>query len=374
VSKPTLNLTPLDAWFPAGNSAIRLIAGPCSAESEEQVMATARAIAADGIATVYRAGVWKPRTRPNAFEGYGTPALPWLQRVKAETGLLTTIEVANAQHVEEALKHGIDILWIGARTTVNPFSVQEVADAVRGVDVPVMVKNPVAPELQLWLGALERLNQAGITKLAAIHRGFHSFAKTKYRNVPKWELAIELKTLLPELPIFCDPSHISGRTDLIPSVSQKALDLDLQGLMIETHIDPTVALSDAKQQVTPAQLTALIRALIVRSAEATPAATAHIEQLRTLIDDIDEDLVTLLGRRMGVVAQIGETKRTHGVTILQVARWEEIVQKQIASAEASGLSAGFMRGMLDLIHGEAIRIQTQVMNRPAEVVAESASA
>jgi len=372
VSKPNLNLTPLSAWLPSPRPIV--IAGPCSAETEEQVMATAHGIAQQGVASVYRAGVWKPRTRPNAFEGVGSPALPWLRRVKAETGLLTTVEVANAQHAYEALKHGVDILWIGARTTVNPFSVQEIADALKGVDVPVLVKNPVNPELQLWLGALERLNQAGISKLAAVHRGFHSFQKTNYRNAPKWELAIELKTLLPELPIFCDPSHICGRTSTIPAVAQKALDLDLQGLMIETHVNPTEAWSDAAQQLTPDQLGELIRSLVVRSADATPAAHARIDQLRTLIDELDDELVTLLTRRMGVVGQIGETKRAHNVTILQVARWEEIVQKALTQAQAGGLSADFMRGVLDLIHGEAIRIQTSVMNRPhthAEVSAQA---
>lgn len=361
MSKPHLNLSPLAQWLPAARPLI--IAGPCSAESEEQVLATAQAIAAEGVATVYRAGVWKPRTRPNAFEGVGSAALPWLRRVKAETGLLTTIEVANAQHAYEALKHGVDILWIGARTTVNPFSVQEIADALRGVDVPVLVKNPVNPEIQLWVGALERLNQAGVTKLAAVHRGFHSFQKTSYRNAPRWELAIELKTLLPELPILCDPSHICGKTSTIPAVAQKALDLDLQGLMIETHIDPSVALSDAAQQLTPAQLGQLVRSLVVRSADAAPDAAAHIEHLRGLIDELDDELLSVLTRRMGVVEQIGQTKRTHGVTILQVARWEEIVQKMVQQGQAGGLSPDFMRGVLDLIHAEAIRRQAAVMNR-----------
>ena len=243
--KLNLNITPMSSWLPDAPSPL-IISGPCSAESEIQMLSTAKAIAKFQGNNIFRAGIWKPRTRPNAFEGIGSIGLEWLKTVKQETGMLTATEVANAHHVEECLKQGVDILWVGARSTVNPFSVQEIADALKGVDIPVFVKNPVNPDIQLWIGALERINQAGITKLAAIHRGFHSFDTTTFRNAPKWELAIELKTLCPELPQICDPSHICGNTDLIPYISQKALDLDMAGLMIETHIQPKVALSDAK--------------------------------------------------------------------------------------------------------------------------------
>ena len=269
--KLSLNITPFDTWFPSGNQP-PLIAGPCSAETEEQVLATARLLAATGNAAVLRAGIWKPRTRPGEFEGIGSIGLEWLKKAKAETGLPTAVEVANAKHVEEALAAGVDILWVGARSTVNPFTVQEIADALKGVDVPVLVKNPVNPDLSLWIGALERINQAGITKLAAIHRGFSSFEKSTFRNEPMWELAIQLKTICPELPIINDPSHICGNRELIPYIAQKALDLDMQGLMIESHIDPSVAWTDAKQQLTPAALAELMDRLTLRKADLKDAA------------------------------------------------------------------------------------------------------
>jgi chorismate mutase len=277
--------------------------------------------------------------------------------------MLTAVEVANAQHAYEALKHGVDILWIGARTSVNPFSVQEIADAIRGADVPVLVKNPVNPDIQLWIGALERINQAGITKIAAIHRGFHSFEKTKYRNAPKWDLAIELKTLLPELPIICDPSHICGRTDLIQAVSQKALDLDMAGLMIESHINPPSALSDAKQQLTPDELGHLLDNLVIREASVeNKEFHSKLVQLRSIIDEIDDELMNLLGKRMGISVKIGEYKRDNKVTILQVNRWEEIVNRRTAMGEAMGLKPDFIKQMLQLVHKESIRKQTDVMN------------
>ncbi|HXC06786.1 MAG TPA: 3-deoxy-7-phosphoheptulonate synthase, partial [Bacteroidia bacterium] len=283
-----LNIRPLSEWFPDFTRPL-IISGPCGAESEEQVMQTARGLAALKQVRIFRAGIWKPRTRPNSFEGMGIQALPWLSQVKAETGMMTTVEVARAEHVEAALKHGIDILWVGARTTVNPFSVQEIAEALKGVDIPVMVKNPVHPDLQLWLGALERLNLAGINRLIGIHRGFYTTDKTHYRNIPRWELAIELQTLCPTLPMICDPSHICGRTDTLTVVAQKALDLNMGGLMIESHIHPEQALSDARQQITPETLGWLLNGLTIRQASSSnPEVTNKLDQFRKIIDEIDE--------------------------------------------------------------------------------------
>jgi chorismate mutase len=286
-----------------------------------------------------------------------------MNKVKEETGLLTATEVANAAHVEECLKNNIDILWIGARTTVNPFSVQEIADALKGTDIPVFVKNPVTPDLQLWLGALERINQAGITKLAAIHRGFHSHSTTPFRNDPKWEMAIELRTCCPDLPIICDPSHICGNTELIPYISQKALDMDMHGLMIETHCMPSVALSDAKQQLTPAQLNSLIGKLVVRKANSENGEFKNkLEQLRESIDKTDEELLQMLMGRMQVVEKIGTYKKENNVTILQASRWEELLNERLSNAAMMGLSEEFVRALYLLIHQESIRKQTEIMN------------
>ncbi len=284
--KLNLNIQPLNTWIQAKHEPL-LIAGPCSAETEDQLVATAHLLAATGKVTALRAGIWKPRTRPGEFEGIGSIGLEWLKRAKEETGLPTTVEVATGKHVEEALKAGVDILWVGARSTVNPFTVQEIADALKGVDVPVMVKNPVNPDLSLWIGALERINNAGITKLAAIHRGFSSFEKTGFRNEPMWDIAINLKTLAPELPIICDPSHITGNRALIGYVSQKALDLDMQGLMIESHIDPSVAWTDAAQQVTPGALSEIIDHLVLRKPEIKDIDVKDaLSELRAKIDKI----------------------------------------------------------------------------------------
>ena len=368
MNKLELNIKPISEWLPKAGKPL-IISGPCGAETEEQVLKTAHEIAKLGKVTVFRAGIWKPRTRPNSFEGVGSVGLPWLKKVKEQTGLPTAVEVANAQHAYEALKHGVDILWIGARTTVNPFSVQEIADAIKGVDIPVMIKNPVNPDIQLWIGALERINQAGITKLVGIHRGFHSFEKTKYRNAPKWEIAIELKTMCPELPIICDPSHISGRIDLLQAVSQKALDLDMAGLMIESHIDPPSALSDAKQQVTPSQLAELLSGLTIRAAVShNKEFTNQLEQLRHIIDEIDDELMHAMGRRMGIAVQIGEYKRDNNVTILQVNRWEEIINKRLHLANSLGLSDEFVKQLLQLVHKESIRKQTEIMNTGTQSV------
>ena len=360
--KLNLNIQPLNTWLNVNNEPL-IISGPCSAETEEQLLTTAHLLAATGKVSVLRAGIWKPRTRPGEFEGIGSIGLEWLKRAKAETGLPTAVEVANAKHVEEALAAGVDILWIGARSTVNPFTVQEIADALKGHDVPVLIKNPVNPDLQLWIGAIERINGAGITKIGAIHRGFSSFEKSSFRNEPMWELAIQLKTLCPELPIINDPSHICGNRELIPYISQKALDLDMQGLMIESHVDPSVAWTDAKQQVTPAALAELVDRLTVREPEAPNEASADkLADLRKSIDKIDDILLQKLGERMAIVAKIGEFKRDNQVTILQVNRWDAIIQKGQAFAKALKLDLNFTEKFLELVHGESIRKQTEIMN------------
>lgn len=365
--KLNLNIQPLSAWFPETSQPL-LISGPCSAETEEQLLATAKLLANTGKVSVLRAGIWKPRTRPGEFEGIGSIGLEWLKKAKAETGLPTAVEVANAKHVEEALAAGVDILWVGARSTVNPFTVQEIADALKGVDIPVLVKNPVNPDLSLWIGALERINNAGITKLGAIHRGFSSFEKSAFRNEPMWELAIQLKTICPELPIINDPSHICGNRELIPYIAQKALDLDMQGLMIESHIDPSVAWTDAKQQVTPAALAELVDRLTLRKAEVVDAKSVDkLAEMRDKIDKIDDQIIQKLAERMGIVEKIGEFKRDSGVTILQVGRWDEIIQKRGDFAKALKLDITFVSKMLELIHNESIRKQTEIMNDVKEV-------
>jgi chorismate mutase len=361
--KLDLKIQPLSSWMTAKAQPL-LIAGPCSAETEEQLVATAHLLAATGKVTALRAGIWKPRTRPGEFEGIGSIGLEWLKRAKAETGLPTAVEVATAKHVEEALKGGVDILWIGARSTANPFTVQEIADALKGVDIPVMIKNPVNPDLSLWIGALERVNNAGITKLAAIHRGFSSYEKTAFRNEPMWDLAINLKTHAPELPIICDPSHISGNRELIPYVSQKALDMDMQGLMIESHIDPSVAWTDAKQQVTPAALSELIDRLALRQPEVVNSQVKDaLADLRSGIDKIDDLVIAKLAERMKLVEQIGNYKKDNGITILQVNRWDEILQKRTNYGKALNLNPDFTEKLLELIHGESIRKQTEIMNK-----------
>jgi chorismate mutase len=292
--------------------------------------------------------------------------LEWLKRAKEETGLPTAVEVATAKHVEEALKAGVDILWVGARSTANPFTVQEIADALKGVDVPVMVKNPVNPDLSLWVGALERINNAGITKLAAIHRGFSSYEKSAFRNEPMWDVAIALKTLAPELPLINDPSHISGNRDLIGYVSQKALDLDMQGLMIESHIDPSVAWTDAKQQVTPAALADIIDHLTLRKAEVRNSeVNDKLAELRNQIDKIDDLVIQKIAERMQIAEKIGQYKKDNNITILQVGRWDEILQKRTTYGKALKLSAEFTEKLLELVHNESIRRQTEVMNADA---------
>jgi len=358
-----LSITPINKWMKDFKKPL-IISGPCSAESEDQVMNTAKEIAETKKVRIFRAGIWKPRTRPNSFEGVGEKGLGWMKKAKAETGLLTATEVANSGHVEMCLKHGIDILWIGARTTVNPFAVQEIADSLNGVDIPVMIKNPVNPDLSLWMGALERLNHAGITKLMAIHRGFSTFKKLPFRNAPRWEIPIELKTMCPEIDIICDPSHITGNCDLIPLVSQKGIDLDMAGLMIECHIQPKIALSDAKQQVTGSQLVDIIDNLIIREpAGINGNPNNHLKDLRRKIDELDDHIIQDLSTRLDIAGSIGEYKRGKRITILQTGRWEEIMRKRTAMGKAMGLSSEFMKNMLELIHNESIKKQTTVMNR-----------
>lgn len=360
--KLNLDILPLSSWINTCKSPL-IISGPCSAETEEQLLATAKLLAATGKVSVLRAGIWKPRTRPGEFEGIGSIGLEWLRKAKEETGLLTSVEVATAKHVEEALSAGVDILWIGARSTVNPFTVQEIADALQGVDIPVMVKNPINPDLSLWIGALERINRAGINKLAAIHRGFSSYEKSAFRNDPMWDIAIQLKTLAPDLPIINDPSHICGNADLIPYISQKALDLDMQGLMIESHIDPTVAWTDAKQQVTPAALSAMISNFTLRKAESNnPVFDNKLSELRESIDKIDDQIIQKVAERMKVVEKIGEFKRDNDVTILQVSRWDEIIHNRTAMASVLKLDKEFTVKFLELIHNESIRKQNEIMN------------
>lgn len=344
-----------------------VLAGPCSAETEAQVLSTARALKADGRAQVLRAGIWKPRTRPGQFEGAGEAALAWLRTAKQETGLLLATEVATPQHVEAALAAGIDILWIGARTTPNPFSVQALADALQGLDVPVLVKNPINPDLNLWRGALERLQRAGLRRLAAVHRGFSWFERTPYRNSPMWEFPIRLKAAMPELEVICDPSHIAGVADRIGPVAQQALDLGFSGLMVEVHPAPHEARSDADQQLSPQAFGALLDGLIFRQAAPTDDMRDKLEELRDLIDQLDEEIAQKLGARMDIAERIGDHKREHHVAILQPERWERIMSRQLRLARHLGLSEPFIRELMDAIHRESIRRQTLVAPVDASV-------
>ena len=312
-----------------------VIAGPCSAETEEQVMKTAKQLAQKGC-HMFRAGVWKPRTKPGGFEGHGEPALQWLKQVKEETGMLVTTEVATPAHVELAMKYGIDIMWVGARTSANPFAMQALADALRGIDIPVFVKNPVNPDLELWIGALERLNGAGIKKLAAIHRGFTSYDKTIYRNLPMWQIPIELRRRIPDLAIICDPSHIGGRRDLIAPLCQQAMDLGADGLIIESHCDPDKAWSDAKQQVTPDVLDYILSLLVIRDDTVT---TEGISQLRKQIDELDNQVMDVLAKRMRVCREIGQYKKEHNMTVLQAQRYNEILDKRGAQGTLCGMDS-----------------------------------
>lgn len=353
-----LELTPLN--FP-GVEMKRpvIISGPCSAETEQQVMDTASRLAKKGI-KIFRAGIWKPRTKPGGFEGVGTVGLPWMQRVQQELGMLIATEVATPKHVEAALEAGMDILWIGARTVANPFAMQELADSLKGVDIPVLVKNPVNPDLELWIGGLERINGAGITRLGVIHRGFSSYDKRLYRNLPMWHIPIELHRRYPDLPIYCDPSHIGGARELVAPLCQQAMDLGFDGLIIESHCCPDAAWSDAKQQVTPDVLDFILDKLIIRSNTQT---TESLEALRRQIDEIDNSLIEQLSKRMRISREIGQFKREHGMAVVQTGRYSEIIDKRGAQGVLCGMSSEFMKTVFEAIHEESVRQQIDVMNK-----------
>lgn len=340
-----------------------VISGPCSAETEEQVLQTAQRLAATGKVDMLRAGIWKPRTKPGMFEGIGAKGLPWLQQAKKITGLPTTVEVATGKQVQDALTFDVDVLWIGARTTVNPFSVQEVADALRGVDVPVLIKNPINPDLELWSGAVERVARVGVKQIGLIHRGFSSYGNTEFRNAPMWHLAIEMKRRNPEMLLINDPSHICGRRDILQGVAQKAIDLDFDGLMIESHIDPDNAWSDAKQQVTPERLAEMLGEIIWRS-EDVSSESFHValDKLREQINHLDDELMQLLGQRMKIADKIGEYKKNNQVTILQTSRWNQILERAYAKGELLGLSKEFVTKYFDAVHMESINHQNKIMN------------
>ena len=339
-----------------------IMAGPCSAESEEQLLNTAIPLAKMGI-KIFRAGIWKPRTRPNAFEGVGSEGLKWMQTVQKETGMLVTTEVANVKHVYEALKYGVDIIWIGARTSANPFAVQDIADSLRGVNIPVMVKNPVNPDVDLWIGAIERINNAGIKQMAAIHRGFSSYDKTIYRNVPQWQVPIELRRRIPKIPIITDPSHICGNREFLYDISQKAMDLNFDGLIIETHCNPDKALSDAKQQVTPDGLKQIIDRLVFRDPEINEELMLTLAVLRDQIDKLDDRIINLLEERMGVSEKIGGYKKDNNITILQTQRWDDMLKTRLNLGNRKGLSEEFIIKLFRSIHQESINHQTNVMNQ-----------
>ena len=334
-----------------------VIAGPCSAETEEQVIETARELAAEGF-KLFRAGLWKPRTKPGGFEGVGVDGIAWLQRVKRETGMYTATEVATRKHVMAALEGGIDMIWIGARTTANPFAMQELADALKGVDIPILVKNPVNPDLELWVGAIERLYNAGLRRLGVIHRGFSSYEKKIYRNAPLWHIPIELRRRYPNLTIFCDPSHIGGKRELVAPISQQALDLNFDGLIIESHCDPDSALSDAAQQVTPEVLDYTLQLLVVRDNAQT---TENISILRRQIDEVDEQLLSLLAKRMHISQEIGTYKKEHNMPILQNKRYDEILDKRGKMGQSLDLDPEFISEIMKAIHEESVKVQMEIM-------------
>lgn len=336
-----------------------IIAGPCSAETEEQVFNTAKQLSEKGI-KIFRAGIWKPRTKPGGFEGIGEQGLPWMQRVKKELGMLVATEVANTKHVEAALNAGIDVLWIGARTSANPFAMQEIADALKGADVPVLIKNPVNPDLELWIGAIERINGAGIKRIAAIHRGFSTYDKKLYRNLPMWHIPIELHRRIPNLPVICDPSHIGGRRELIAPLCQQAMDLGFDGLIIESHCSPDNAWSDAKQQVTPDVLDFIIDRLVIRN---IISSTESIEALRSQIDECDNSLLDILAKRMRISREIATYKREHNMTVVQATRYNEILDKRGAQGVLCGMSDEFVRTIFERIHEESVRQQLEVINK-----------
>ena len=358
----TLDTIPVSEWgfFDESIPPI-VIAGPCSAESEEQVMATAKGLHDFGI-HVFRAGVWKPRTHPGCFEGVGIPALKWLHRVKEEYGMKVCTEVANEKHVYECLKYGIDMVWVGARTTANPFMVQEIAEALRDTEIPVLVKNPVNPDLELWVGALERFNRAGIKKLGVIHRGFSTTQKIPYRNLPGWQIAVELRTIFPQIPFFADPSHMGGSREYLKELSQRAMDLGLDGLMVESHCDPSCALSDSAQQLVPSDLKTLLESLVVRQKRTNDKEyNENIEHLRARIDVIDENLLIALGSRMEVSRKIGEFKKQHNIAIVQAERWEELLSDMIEKGKTYGLPESFILAVFNAIHDASVAVQNKIL-------------
>lgn len=359
-----LEIIPMYEWGMFTEPKPSVVAGPCSAESEEQVMETAKGLKEMGI-NVFRAGIWKPRTHPGCFEGVGAVGLKWLQRVQKEYGLKVATEVAGEKHVAECLKHGVDMVWLGARTTANPFLVQEIADALKGTDIPVLVKNPVNADLDLWIGALERLSRAGIKKLGVIHRGFSTFDKIKYRNDPQWQVAIELRSRYPELPFFVDPSHMGGSRDYIQEISQRSLDLGFEGLMIESHCNPSVALSDAKQQLTPDELSDLLyNQVVVRDKDSdAPQWKENIDQLRAKIDVIDENIVYALGSRMNVSRKIGEYKKENNIAIIQTARWDKVFSKVLEKGKEYGLTEKFLSDVFTAIHEASVEVQNEIISR-----------
>jgi chorismate mutase len=366
MSSANISSLPLES-FPIRFSKPFIVSGPCSVESEVQINAIASALSRLPV-NLLRGGIWKPRTRPDSFQGIGSVGLSWLKNAGLKNELPVCVEVANPHHVELALKAGIDVLWIGARTTVNPFLVQEIASALVGVDIPVMVKNPINPDLELWIGAFERLSIAGINKLIAIHRGFSSSEKSRYRNSPNWQIPIELKRRYPSLPLLCDPSHISGSTEYINTVAQYAMDLNYDGLMVETHSNPQAALSDKEQQLTPAALKILLDKLIIRQPSVDDVLfMSLLEDLRSRIDSLDEEILSLMGKRMGVARDIGQYKKDHNMTVLQVERWNEILRTRLKSGEIKELHAEFITRLYSIIHDESIRQQTEVMKNEKTV-------
>lgn len=355
-------INPIKEWLPHINNPL-LISGPCSLETEQQALETAKLLAKDPRVFVYRGGVWKPRTRPGSFEGVGSIGLKWLQMVKKETGLPVGTEVANAQHTEEALNAGLDVIWIGARSTASPFVVQEIADVVKGSNAVVMVKNPVNPDVQLWMGAIERIYQAGIKNIVAIHRGFTPFRDSVYRNYPNWKTVIELRRLMPNLPIICDPSHIAGKRELLFEIAQKAFDMGMEGLMIESHIDPSCALSDAAQQVTPADLSKLLDRLVIRHQTANnPDFENRLDMLRSRIDAIDSELLEMLSSRVAIVKEIGRYKKENNVTALQINRWSQLMDNRVNIGKKLELNETFVKILFQLIHEDSVRMQTEIMD------------
>ncbi|MFO7851600.1 MAG: chorismate mutase [Bacteroidota bacterium] len=362
-----MSILSLNDWFEDFGTGPVFIAGPCSAESEEQVLGTALSLKNSCKPSLFRAGIWKPRTRPGSFSGVGTKGLQWMAKVKKQTGMRLTVETASPRHVEACLKAGIDVVWLGARTVSNPFSVQEIAESLRGVDIPVLVKNPLHPDIDLWIGAIERVNSAGIQKLAAVHRGFSPFERTRYRNMPKWEIPIELRRRVKDIPVLCDPSHIAGASYLVADLAQRAMDLNMDGLMIEVHHDPPAALSDSKQQLSPAEYCDIIKNLAIRrSKPEDPGFLDYLEELRNQVDSVDNQLIELLARRLEIVDMIGEYKYENNVAVLQMDRWLEILNTRLKQAGASGLDRSFIEKYLKLIHQESIRRQTVIMQRLKE--------